>query len=70
MLCSDHLRPAAIAAGVLKKDQDVRFGYHTMRHSLASFLVGRGETQLWFKSSGSRPPHLASIRTQPSLQNC
>ena len=43
MLCSDHLRPAAIAAGVLKEDQDVRFGFHTMRHSLASFLVGRGE---------------------------
>ena len=43
MLCSDHLRAAAIAAVVLKKDQDFRFGYHTMRHSLASFLVGRGE---------------------------
>ena len=43
MLCSDHLRPAAIAAGVLKGDQDVRFGFQTMRHSLASFLVGRGE---------------------------
>jgi integrase len=43
MLCSDHLRPAAIAAGVLEEDQDVRFGFHTMRHSLASFLVGRGE---------------------------
>lgn len=43
MLCSDHLRPAAVAAGVLKEDEDVRFGFHTVRHSLASFLVGRGE---------------------------
>jgi len=43
MLCADHLRPAAIAAGVLKKERHVRFGFHSMRHSLASFLVSRGE---------------------------
>jgi site-specific recombinase XerD len=34
----DHLRPAAIAAGVLKAGEKVRFGYN-LRHSLASFLV-------------------------------
>jgi integrase len=39
MLVEDHLRPAAVAAGVLKKGQKVRFGFHNLRHSLASFLV-------------------------------
>ena len=39
MLVEDHLRPAAVAAGVLTKDDSRRFGYHNLRHSLASFLV-------------------------------
>jgi len=39
MLVEDHLRPAALAAGVLKEGQKVRFGFHNLRHSLASFLV-------------------------------
>jgi integrase len=42
MLVQDHLRPAAIAAGVLKEGESVRFGFHNLRHSLASFLVGQG----------------------------
>jgi integrase len=42
MLVEDHLRPAAIRAGVLKEGQRIRFGFHTLRHSLASFLVGAG----------------------------
>ena len=38
MIVADHLRPAAIKAGVrLKPGQ--RFGFHNLRHSLASFLV-------------------------------
>jgi integrase len=44
MLVEDHLRPAAIAAGVSKPDDEggkVRFGFHTLRHSLASFLVNQ-----------------------------
>lgn len=44
MLVEDYLRPAAIAVGVLKPDNDgekVRFGFHTLRHSLASFLVNQ-----------------------------
>jgi integrase len=44
MLVEDHLRPAAIDAGVLKPDAEgekVRFGFHTLRHSLASFLVSQ-----------------------------
>jgi len=39
MLLEYHLRPAAIAAGVIKKGEKVRFGFHNLRHSLASFLV-------------------------------
>jgi integrase len=43
MLVEDYLRPAAIAAGVLDKGQGVRFGYHNLRHSLATFLVSAGK---------------------------
>ena len=39
MLVADYLRPAAIKAGVLAKDDQHRFGFHNLRHSLASFLV-------------------------------
>ena len=39
MLVEDHLRPAAVLAGVLKDGEKVRFGFHNLRHSLASFLV-------------------------------
>jgi integrase len=40
VLTVDHLRPAAIAAGVkLKKGQ--RFGFHNFRHGLASWLVNQ-----------------------------
>jgi integrase len=39
MLVADHLRPAAVKAGALKEGEKVRFGFHNLRHSLASFLV-------------------------------
>ena len=39
MLVEDHLRPAAVAAGVLTEHDPRRFGFHNLRHSLASFLV-------------------------------
>ena len=43
MLVEDHLRPAATAVGVLKPgDTTTRFGFHNLRHSLCSFLVGQG----------------------------
>ena len=44
MLVEDHLRPAAVKAGVpeLLSGQKVRFGFHNLRHSLASFLVDSG----------------------------
>ena len=37
--CGKHyLRPAAIAAGALAKDDHSRFGWHNLRHSLATFF--------------------------------
>ena len=48
MLVEDHLRPAAVKAGILSSHRDARgklvdddsrrFGFHNLRHSLASFL--------------------------------
>jgi integrase len=49
MLVEDYLRPAAAKAGILSwhrddrgrlvEDDPRRFGFHNLRHSLASFLV-------------------------------
>jgi integrase len=49
MLVEDHLRPAAVKGGVLSSHRDAkgllvdddprRFGFHNLRHSLASFLI-------------------------------
>jgi integrase len=49
MLVEDYLRPAAVKAGVLSSRRDEegrmvaddprRFGFHNLRHSLASFLI-------------------------------
>ena len=38
MLVADHLRPAAIKAGVVLKSGQ-RFGFHNLRHSLSSLLI-------------------------------
>jgi integrase len=48
-LAEDHLRPAAVRIGILSShcdhegrlvnDDPRRFGFHNLRHSLASFLV-------------------------------
>jgi acyl carrier protein len=40
LLAADHLRPADIAAGVVLKPGQ-RFGFHNLRHSLATFLINR-----------------------------
>ena len=49
MLVKDHLRSAAVKAGILSSHRDARgqlvdddprrFGFHNLRHSLASFLI-------------------------------
>jgi hypothetical protein len=37
--CAKHyLRPAAVGAGVIAQDDHSRFGWHNLRHSLATFL--------------------------------
>jgi integrase len=41
MLTKSYLRPAAIKAGV-ELEVGQRFGFHNLRHSLASFLVNLG----------------------------
>jgi integrase len=38
MTVADHLRPAAIKAGVILKPGQ-RFGFHNLRHSLSSLLI-------------------------------
>jgi hypothetical protein len=38
MCGKDYLRPAAVTAGVMKADESVRFGWHNLRHSLATFF--------------------------------
>ncbi len=35
----DYLRPAAVKAGVIPKDYKGRFGWHNLRHSLATFYL-------------------------------
>jgi len=42
MLVEDYLRPAAVKAEVLNEGEKVRFGFHNLRHSLASFFVRKG----------------------------
>lgn len=39
MLVEDYLRPAAVRAGIIGEGDPCRFGFHNLRHSLASFLV-------------------------------
>ena len=49
MLVEDHLRPAAVKAEIFSSHRDLRgqlvdndprrFGFHNLRHSLASFLI-------------------------------
>ncbi len=41
---ADHLRPAAIAAGV-KIEPGQRFGLHNLRHSLSSWLVNKAKVE-------------------------
>jgi len=41
---ADHLRPAAIKAGV-KVEPGQRFGLHNLRHSLSSWLVNKAKVE-------------------------
>jgi integrase len=41
-LVADHIKAAAIRAGVIKADDKRQFGLHNMRHSLATSLISWG----------------------------
>lgn len=45
VLCRDYIRPAAVTTGV-KLEEGQRFGFHNLRHSLASFLVSKKKTDV------------------------
>jgi integrase len=44
-----YLRPAAVKAGVIPDDYKGRFGWHNMRHSLATFLAGEVDSSQTMK---------------------
>jgi integrase len=41
MLVADYLRPIALELGILREGEKTRFGFHVLRHSLASFLISQ-----------------------------
>ena len=41
MIVEDYIRPAAVAAGVIREDCP-RFGFHNLRHGLSTFLIESG----------------------------
>jgi integrase len=46
MLVEDHLRPVAEQVGILNPGDARRFGFHTLRHSLSSYLVTQTDTDV------------------------
>ena len=46
MLAEKHLRPAAVQAGVLIKDDPRKFGFHAFRHAFSSFLIAGRKTDV------------------------
>ena len=45
-MAQDYLRPAAVKAGILTEGDRRRFGFHNLRHSLASYLVTQTKTDI------------------------
>jgi integrase len=46
IMAQDYLRPAAVEADILAPGDRRRFGFHNLRHSLASFLVTQTKTDV------------------------
>ena len=63
MLCRDYLRPAAIEAQV-KLEKGRRFGFHNLRHGLASFLITKRKTDLRTAQRSLRHANSVGIRRQ------
>lgn len=45
----DYLRPAAVFAGAIEDGSSKRFGWHNLRHSLATFLAGKVDPAVTMK---------------------
>jgi integrase len=65
MVVADHVKPAAVRAGVIEvKDGKTyiggelvkRFGFHTFRHSLTSWRVANGENPQIVRAMPSTVP--------------
>jgi integrase len=46
----DYLRSAAVYAGVIMEGSSKRFGWHNLRHSLATFLAGEVDPAITMKT--------------------
>jgi integrase len=46
MLVEDYLRPAAVQVGILSPHDNRRFGFHSLRHALSSYLVTQTDTDV------------------------
>lgn len=45
-MAQQYLRPAAVKLGILVAEDRCRFGFHNLRHSLASYLVTQTKTDV------------------------
>jgi integrase len=45
-MAQQYLRPAAVRLGILAAEDRRRFGFHNLRHSLASYLVTQTKTDV------------------------
>jgi integrase len=64
VMAHDYLRPAAARMGILELGERCRFGFHNLRHSLASYLVTQTKTDI--KTVQSMLRH-ARVRTTLDL---
>jgi integrase len=46
IMAQDYLRPGAVNMGILAEEDRRRFGFHNLRHSLASYLVTQTKTDV------------------------
>jgi integrase len=46
VMAQQYLRPAAVRLGILAAEDRRRFGFHNLRHSLASYLVTQTKTDV------------------------
>jgi integrase len=64
----DYLRPAAVYAGVIEEGSSKRFGWHNLRHSLATFLAGKVDPAITMKTLRHRKLSTLGHYTHSVLQ--